>query len=53
MLAKRTFGFWNWVCDAEVKSERRVPTAMTTSASCASRFAASPPFEPIGPAFQA
>ncbi len=53
MLRNATSGFWNCVCEAVVKSARRVPTAITRSASSASRLAARLPFGPIAPAFQA
>ena len=46
-----TPGSWNAVLDAVTKSPSRVPIAITRSASRASRFAASPPAAPIGPAF--
>jgi hypothetical protein len=48
-LTKRTSGSRNAVFDAVVKSDQRVPTPRTRSASAATRFAASVPVTPIAP----
>ena len=51
MLMKRTSGFWNAVFEAVVKSLKRVPKAITKSASRALRLAAVVPVTPIAPKF--
>jgi hypothetical protein len=47
---KRNAGFLNNAHEPVVKSWRRVPTAITTSASSAIALAAGDPLTPIGPA---
>ena len=52
MLTKRTPGSLNWVLEAVVKSEYRVPTPMTRSALSAMWLPESPPVEPTPPMAQ-
>jgi hypothetical protein len=51
MFRNRTPGFWKAVLDAVVKSLRRVPIAITRSASRAAMFAPGVPVTPMAPRF--
>ena len=52
MLTKRTPGSLNWVLEAVVKSEYRVPMPITRSALSAMWLPESPPVEPTPPMAQ-